>query len=54
MVFIVWFKRKANEKPYIFTSAIPMATKVGRVVTCDGLLITWSRDKFKRLISALP
>ena len=40
-----------------------MATKRGRVVTCSGgtpssksddLLITWSSDKFKKLISALP
>ena len=39
-----------------------MATKLGRVVTCNGeaqpsisrdLLITCSRDKFKKLISAL-
>ena len=39
-----------------------MATKRGRVVTCSGgtpssksddLLITWSSDKFKKLISAL-
>ena len=39
-----------------------MATKLGKVVTCGGgnppskscdLLITWSRDKFKKLIPAL-
>ena len=30
------FIRKANEKPYIYPSAIPMATKLGKVVTCDG------------------
>ena len=35
LVFILCgFKRKANEKPYICPSAIPMATKLGRVVTC--------------------
>ena len=64
LVFILCgFKREANEKPYICPSAIPMATKLGRVVTCSertppsksrDLFITWSRDKFKKLISALP
>ena len=48
---------------YICSSAILMATKIGRVVACGGgtptsksraLLITWSREKFKKLISALP
>ena len=47
---------------YICSSTIPMVTKPGRIVTCSGetppsnsrdLLITWSRDKFKILISAL-
>ena len=51
------------QETYICSSAIPMATKLGRVVACGGgtptsksraLLITWSRDKFKKLISALP
>ena len=64
LVFILYgFKRKANENPYICPCAIPMATKFGRVATCGGgtppsksrdLLITWSHDKFKKLISALP
>ena len=44
------------KKTYICTSAISMATKFGRVVTCNGgtpsselciLLIIWSRDKWK-------
>ena len=48
---------------YICSSAILMTTKLGRVVACSGgtptsksraLLITWSREKFKKLISALP
>ena len=43
-----------NVKSYIYLSAIPMATKIGGVVTYGGgsppskshdLLITWSRDK---------
>ena len=107
LVFILnGFKRKAKEKPYIYPSALPMATKLDRVVTRDGrdptfkvmwlfdcvitwqikntyicssaiptatkpgrlvtcgggtpcwksrdLLITWSCDKFEKLISALP
>ena len=63
LVFILCgFKRKANEKPYICPSATPMTTKLDREVICSGgtppsksrdLLITWSRDKFKKLISAL-
>ena len=41
-------------KPYICTSAIPMVTKLGRVVTCGGKTVTskscdllsmWTRDK---------
>ena len=52
-----------NIKTYICTPAIPMATKLGRVVTwgrgtqpstSGELFITWSRDKFKKLMSALP
>ena len=48
---------------YICPSAIPVATKLCRAVTCGGgapsskscgLLITWSRGKFKKLISTLP
>ena len=51
------------QKTYICSSAIPMAIKLDRVVTCSGqmppsksrdLFITWSRGKFKKLISALP
>ena len=59
LVFILYgFQRKANEKPYTCCSAIPMATKCGRVVTCSGgtptskscdLLIMWSLDKCKNL-----
>ena len=50
------------KKTYIYTSAIPMAIKLGRVVICGegtqhskprDLLITWSRDKWKKLISIL-
>ena len=46
-----------NVRPYICTSAISMATKLDRVVTCNGgtpasrlceLLIMWSRDKWKK------
>ena len=52
-----------NAKPYICPSAIPMAIKIGRVVTyggenspwnSHGFLITWSGDKSKKPISALP
>ena len=55
-----------NVRPYICTSAIPMATKLERVVTCDGgtttsrlcdLLIMWSREKWKKnyiWISTIP
>ena len=51
-----------NVKPHICPSAMPMATKIGRVVTCDegtppsksrDLLIMWSCEKFKKHI-ALP
>ena len=52
------------QKSSIYSSTIPMATKLGRVVSCKGgtlpsksrdLLIAWSRYKFcKVLISALP
>ena len=47
------------QKTYICISTIPMVTKLGRAVTCGGrtspskssdLLITWSRDKFKKFI----
>ena len=50
------------QKTYICSSAIPMATKLGRVRTCSwgtpplksrDLLIKWSRGKFKKLISSL-
>ena len=50
-------------KNYVCSSAILMTTKFGRVASCSGgtpppksrgLLITWSRDKFEKLISALP
>ena len=64
LVFILYgFKRKANEKPYICPSAISTATKLGKVITCSrgtppskshDLLIMWSREKLKTLISALP
>ena len=46
------------KKIYIWTSSIPMASKLGRVVTYSwknpctklhDLLITWSRDKYKTL-----
>ena len=46
------------KKTYIWTSTIPMGTKLGRVVTygqkiphtkLHDLLITWSRDKYKTL-----
>ena len=30
------FKRKANEKLYVCPPTIPMATKLGRIVTCTG------------------
>ena len=49
-------------KSYIWPSAVSMATKLGRVVTCGGetppsksrdLLIMGSRDEFKNLIFAL-
>ena len=52
------FKRKANEKPNIYPSAIPMATKFDRLGTCIGgtspsksrdLLITWTVEKLKNL-----
>ena len=52
-----------NVKLVIYTSAIPIATKLARVIICGGgaptsmlrdLLITWSRGKWKKLISALP
>ena len=45
------------KKPYIYTSAIPMTIKLGRMVTCDGgtptsmscdILIICSRDKWRR------
>ena len=51
------------KKPYICTSIILMATKLGRVVTYGWktpptksreLLIMRPRDKWKKLISALP
>ena len=51
----------SNIKLYICTSAILMTTKLGRVVTCGGgtqhsksrdVLITWSRDIRKKLLSA--
>ena len=44
------------KKPYICTFAIPMATKLGRVVTYGGgtppnysgdLLMMWSRENFE-------
>ena len=50
-------KRKANGKPYICPSATPIGTKFSRGTLPSksrDLLITWSREKFKKLISALP
>ena len=53
-----WHGHVTNVKPYICTSAIPMATKLGRVVTYGrntlptksrDLLIIRSRDKNKTL-----
>ena len=53
-----WHCHVTNVKPYICTSAIPMATKPGRVVTyyrktiptkTRERVITWSRDKCKTL-----
>ena len=50
------------QKLIICTFTIPMAIKIGRVVTWGGrtqsskareLLITWSHDKWKKLISTL-
>ena len=52
-----------NVKPYICTSAIPMVTKLDRVITCRGrtptsksrdLLIMELCDTRKKLISPLP
>ena len=46
-----------NVRPYVCTSAISLATKLDRVVTCNGgtpssrlcdLLIMWSREKMKK------
>ena len=51
-----------NVKPYIYLSTIPIATKIDRVVTYGGetqpskshdFFITWSRGKWKKLLSAL-
>ena len=61
-LFCMDLNKKANENPYICPSSLPMATKLERVVTCSGetppsksrdLLITWSREKFKKRIPAL-
>ena len=52
-----------NVKPYICISAVSMATKLGSIVTWGGgtqpskpsdLLITWSREKLKKLIPLRP